>query len=146
MQKETYFYPSSLKNIEELLWLHKSDTNFLWIYQENPAKKEEAENMMVEKLIQNPRVLNSSLDDISILKYTGKERFHFLKKNFSLKKIVLLGINDKEFGVHLQLPPYEIVKHLDYYFLRIHSPEELATIPGTQKVALAQKLNELKAI
>lgn len=146
MQKETYFYPSSLKNIEELSWLHKSDTNFLWIYQENPEKKSESENMMIEKLIQNSRVLNASMDEISILKYTGLEKFHFLKKNLSLKKIVLLGIDEKDLGIHLNLPAYEIVQHLDFYFLKIHAPELLSTIPGAQKVALAQKLVELKSL
>lgn len=102
--------------------------------------------MMMEKLIKNPRVLNASLDDISILQYTGKERFHFLKKSLPLKKIVLLGVDDQAFGIHLQLPPYEIVQHLDYYFLKIHAPEELSSIPGPQKMILAQKLLELKAL
>ena len=81
MQKETYFYPSFIKNVEELTWLNKTNTEFLWIYQESESKSEEAESMMIEKLIKNPKVLNLSLDEISILKYTGQERFHYLIKN-----------------------------------------------------------------
>lgn len=146
MQKETYFYPSSLKNIEELIWLNKSDTNFLWVYKENEEQKAAAESMMIEKLIQNPRVLNLSLQDISILKYTGPERYHFIKKNFPVRKVVLFGIAPQDFGIQLQLPEYMIVQHLDYYFLKIDSPEELPNLPGNKKVLLAQSLQQLAAL
>ncbi|HUH75549.1 MAG TPA: hypothetical protein VLZ75_14235 [Chitinophagales bacterium] len=146
MQKETYFYPSFIKNVEELIWLNKTDTEFLWIYQENEAQREEAEDMMIEKLIKNPRVLNSNLDKVSILKYTGQERFHFLIKNFPIKKVVVLGIEPKNIGIQLQLKPYEIVQHLNYYFLKIDAPEKLANLPKELKIALAQKLAQLSEI
>ncbi len=146
MQKETYFYPSSLKNIEELLWLNKSDTNFLWIYKENEAQKVVAENMMIEKLIQNPRVLSSSLNEISILKFTGQERFHFIKKNFPVKKVVLFGIPPQDFGIQIQLQEYNIIPHLGYYFLKIDSPEELPNLPSNKKVLLAQSLQQLSSL
>ncbi|MCO5233822.1 MAG: hypothetical protein LC105_12805 [Chitinophagales bacterium] len=143
MQKETYFYPSSIKNIEELTWLNKSDTTFLWIYRENLDKKEEVEQMMINKLIENPRVLNSNIDSIAILKFTGKERFHFLAKHLTLKKIVLLGIQAQEIGIQIQIPEYEIVQHLDFSFLKIDSPEQLSTLNNQKKILLAQKLIEL---
>ena len=146
MQKETYFYPSFIKNVEELTWLNKSKTEFLWIYEENESKKEDAESMMIEKLIQNPRVLNSNLEEISILKYTGQERFHYLLKNFPLKKIVILGIDPKKIGIQIQLKPYEIIQHLDYYFLQIDAPEKLTDLPKELKIALAQKLTQLSEI
>ena len=146
MQNETYFYPSFLKSVEELIWLNKTNTEFLWIYEENESKREEAESMMIEKLIQNPRVLDSSLDKISILKYTGQERFHFLIKNFPIKKIVILGIDPKKLGIQIQLKPYEIIQHLNYYFLQVDAPEKLADLPRDLKIALAQKLAELSKI
>ena len=146
MQNETYFYPSFLKSVEELIWLNKTNTEFLWIYEENESKREEAESMMIEKLIQNPRVLDSSLDKISILKYTSQERFHFLIKNFPIKKIVILGIDPKKLGIQIQLKPYEIIQHLNYYFLQVDAPEKLADLPRDLKIALAQKLAELSKI
>lgn len=146
MQKETYFYPSFIKNVEELIWLNKTNTEFLWIYEENEAEREQAETMMVEKLIKNPKVLDLSLDKISILKYTGQERFHFLIKNFPIKKIVILGIDPKKIGIQLQLKPYEIIQHLNYYFLQVDAPEKLADLPRDLKIALAQKLTQLSQI
>lgn len=146
MQNETYFYPSFLKSVEELIWLNKTNTEFLWIYEENESKREEAESMMIEKLIQNPRVLDSSLDKISILKYTGQERFHFLIKNFPIKKIVILGIDPKKLGIQIQLKPYEIIQHLNYYFLQVDAPEKLADLSRDLKIALALKLAELSKI
>lgn len=146
MQNETYFYPSFLKSAEELIWLNKTNTEFLWIYEENESKREEAESMMIEKLIQNSRVLDSSLDKISILKYTGQERFHFLIKNFPIKKIVILGIDPKKLGIQIQLKPYEIIQHLNYYFLQVDAPEKLADLPRDLKIALAQKLTQLSKI
>ncbi len=146
MQKETYFYPSFIKNVEELTWLNKTNTEFLWIYQENESQKEEAESMMIEKLIQNPRVLNSNLYEVSILKYSGQERFHVLIKNFPIKKVVILGIHPKKIGIQIQLKPYEIVQHLNYYFLLIDAPEKLADLHKDLKIALAQKLAELSKI
>lgn len=146
MQKETYFYPSFIKNVEELTWLNKTNTEFLWIYQESESKSEEAESMMIEKLIKNPKVLNLSLDEISILKYTGQERFHYLIKNFPIKKIVILGIDPKKIGIQLQLKPYEIIQHLNYYFLKVDAPENLADLPRDLKIALAQKLTQLSQI
>lgn len=146
MQKETYFYPSSLKNIEELHWLNKSNTEFLWIYRENSEKREAAESMLTEKLILNPKVLNSSLEAISILKYTGNERFHFLKKNLPLKKTVLFGIPPQQFGIQLQLPEYQIIQHLDFYFLWVNAPEDLPSMPNDKKVLLAQKLIQLASL
>ncbi|MCO5230379.1 MAG: hypothetical protein M9958_04390 [Chitinophagales bacterium] len=143
MQKETYFYPSLIKNVEELTWLNKSDTSFLWIYRENIEKREEAEQMMINKLIENPRVLNSNIQVISILKFTERERFHFLAKNFNLKKIVLLGIEPQEIGIQFPLPEYVIVHHLHYSFLRIDAPENLSSLNSQRKVLLAQKLIEL---
>lgn len=119
---------------------------FLWIYRENPEKKDIAESMLTDKLILNSKVLNSSLEAISILKFTGNERFHFLKKNFSLKKIVLFGVMPQQFGIQLQLPEYQIIKHLDYYFLWVNAPEDLPSIPGDKKVLLAQKLTQLGSL
>jgi hypothetical protein len=126
--------------------MNKTNTEFLWIYEENESKGEEAESMMIKKLILNPRVLNSNLDKISILKYTGQERFHFLIKNFPIKKIVILGIEPKKLGIQLQLKPYEIIQHLDYYFLQVDAPEKLADLPRDLKIALAQKLTQLSEI
>lgn len=143
MQKETYFNPSSLKNIEELTWLNKSNTNFLWVYKEDLNQKDLIEEMMTDKLILNPKVLQASLDDISILKYTGNERFHFLRKHFTLKKIVLLGIDPEEFGIHIEFPEFHILQHLDYYFLRLGAPEKLGDLDRKHKLLLVQVLGKM---
>lgn len=146
MQKETYFAPSSIKNIEELTWLNKSNTNFLWVYQENIDQKDFIEDMLIDKLIQNPRVVNATLNDVSVLKYTGRERFHFLKKHFPIQKVVLFGIEPQDFGIHMNFPKYQIIPHLDYHFLKLDDVKDLSTLGRDSKIALAQSLQQLKAV
>ncbi len=146
MQKDTYFNPSYLKNIKELTWLSYSNTRFLWIYEEKSGLEQEIESMLINKLIENPKILDTSTEHISILKFSGKERFHFLKKNFPLEKIVLFGVNPELFGIHIQFPEYEIIRHLDYYFLKLGAPETLADLNRQHKILLASKLKELADI
>ena len=142
MQKDIYFFPSSLKNIEELTWLNEADTDCVWIYPENPQQKEAAEDMLIQKLILNPRVLNSDLKNIAILQYTGRERFHFLKKNTSFRKFALFGVEPKQMGIHLSLPKYQLVRFMGYEFLLLDKPELLKNLPKEKKILLAQVLRE----
>lgn len=146
MQKNTYFNPSSLKKIEELTWLNKSNTNFLWVYKEDPNQKDLIEEMMIDKLILNPRVLHATLEDVSILKFTGKERFHFLKKHFPLNKIVFLGVQPEDFGIQINFPKFQILKHLDFYFLKLDAPEKLGSLDKKHKLLLVDVLNGISQL
>ena len=59
---------------------------------------------------------------------------------------MILGIDPKKIGIQLQLKPYEIIQHLNYYFLKVDAPENLADLPRDLKIALAQKLTQLSQI
>ncbi|MCO5247850.1 MAG: hypothetical protein M9887_02715 [Chitinophagales bacterium] len=146
MQNETYFYPSLLKDIKELTWLNQGDTDFLWIYRENPEQKDLVEDMLIHKFLLNPKVMESSKEKVAILKYQPGLRFHFLHKNLQVRKIVLFGIPPQQFGVQLQMPKNQIVQHDGFYFLSTDAPEELAKQDVKHKILFAKNLQKLNSL
>ena len=143
MQNETYFYPSLLKDIKELTWLNEADSDFIWVYKENEDKKAIIEDTLIHKFLLNPKVIESSKDKIAILKYQPGLRFHFLIKHLKLKKIVLFGIEPKDFGIQIQMSKNQIIQHLDYYFLSTDAPDTLIEQTAKQKILFVQNLQNL---
>jgi len=146
LQKEIYFNPSVLKNADDLQWLSKSSSGNLWIYAPAAGQEAEAEDMLISKLITNPRVFNSTPDQYAILKYTGTERFHFVRRHHQAKKIVLFGVNPSSFGIHIKMPEYAIVPHLGYYFLWVDAAEKMPGLPAETKGKIVGLLKKLESL
>lgn len=138
-----YFNPSILKNESELQWMRKGDGISLWVFQCPDEQMSAAEDMMIEKLIRNPKVLNENPDSFHLLRFTGKERLSFIRKQIKLEKVVLLGIPPAEFGIHIKWPQYNILSHAGIDFLQLDAPHLMPSLPSAQKGSIAHSLKLL---
>ena len=118
----------------------------VWLYQVNEGKESVAEDMMLNKLIGNPRLLDDSAANYSILRFTGKERLGVLMKIMQIKKFVLLGVQPSSAGIHFPLQPYQQVVHNGIAFLSIDAPEKMPDMSPQQKTLLAQVLKSFKEL
>jgi hypothetical protein len=143
LQKDTCFNPSPYRNKDDLEWLSYSDSGNLWIYQTVSGKEAAAEDMMLNKLIANPKVLNRSAGNFSILKYQGYERLGAISKMLPVNKILILGIPPRQLGIHLPIKPYEIFKHSDKAFLWMDSPDKMPDLTPALKGKIVTLLQTL---
>jgi hypothetical protein len=137
LQKEIYFNPSVLRSSEELQWLRQGTSEVLWVFQASDAGMVAAEDMMIHKLIMHPKLLNDQPERYNILRFSGVERLHIIRKWLDVRKVVLLGVTPAAFGIHIPCPSYEIVSHAGIQFLSIDAPEQMPALPPATKSQLA---------
>lgn len=140
MQKEIYFNPSMLRDVSELQLLQNGKSGILWVFQASEKGYATAEDMILNKLIANPKLLNNQPDRFAILRFTGKERLHFVRKQIEVKKVLLLGVPAAAFGIHIQCPLYQVVEHAGMYFLMMDAPEKMPGLAPSVKGQLASVL------
>jgi len=141
LQKEIYFNPSMLRDVSDLQLLRHGKSGNLWVFQASVNGSEVAEDMMLNKLIANPKLLNDVPDRFDILRFTGKERLHFVRKQMEVKKVLLLGVPAAAFGIHIQCPLYQIVEHAGLHILLVDAPEKM---PGLTPHLKGQLVSVLK--
>jgi hypothetical protein len=146
LEKDTFLNPSPYRTCEDLNWLSYSETGNLWIYQPIAGKESVAEDMMLNKLIANPKVINGNSADYAILKFQGYERLGAISKMIPVSKIILLGIEPARLGIHLPIKPYEIFRHLDKTFLLMDSPDKMPELPPVQKAKIVGLLQTIFGI
>jgi hypothetical protein len=140
LQKEIYFNPSMLKDVSELQLLRHGKCGNLWVFQASENGYAVAEDMILNKLIANPKLLNDQPDRYDILHFTGKERLHFVRKHMDVKKVLLLGVSAAAFGIHIQCPLYQIVEHAGLQILLMDAPEKMPGLASNVKGQLASVL------
>jgi hypothetical protein len=140
------FNPTLVKSISDLIFLTKSDAGTVWLYQVSTDKESLSEDMMLNKLIANPKLLDDSTDNYTILRFTGKERLGTFLKLMPVRKFVLLGVQPSAAGIHFPLQPYQPVVHNGIAFLSVDAPEKMPEMSPQQKTLLAQVLKSFKEI
>jgi hypothetical protein len=140
LQKEIYFNPSMLRDVSELQLLRHGKSGNLWVFQASESGYAVAEDMMLNKLIANPKLLNDQPDRYDILRFTGKERLHFVRKQMEVRKVLLLGVPAVAFGIHIQCPLYQIVEHAGIHILLMDAPEKMPGLAPNVKGQLASVL------
>lgn len=146
-QKEIYFQASGLKSSEELPWLIKNNTEVIWIFKNalDESTDESAQEMLIEKLLKNSRVLNKATDEISLLKFDGSFRWNFVQQQQSFKKVLFFGVKPSEMGIHYQMDTYQIRIAGEYSFLWVEAPDVLTTLPSDRKSLLVKLLQTFHA-
>jgi len=144
LQKEIYFNPGRTKNPEELHWLSTSDADTLWVFTCPEAAAAVAEDMLISKLIKNPKLLNDDPAHYNILSLQAGVRLSTLMKIRTFRKVVLFGVHPPMFGIHFPLPLYAIVPHNGMFFLCLDAPDSMLQLPPAAKTSIASALKELQ--
>lgn len=146
MQKEIYFNPSLQSSPEDIRWLSRGNNGFLWVVQAGEAELEAARDMIFEKLIRNPKLMNSEPAQHAIVHFSGRERLHFIRRFVPVEKVVLAGVQPESVGVHMKLPKNKIVPHANVFYLLLDAPHLMPGLPAADKTEIAVALRTLQQL
>lgn len=145
-QKEIYFNPSMVKSVDELDWLIKNSNDILWVFKlKNPSEDfSSVKDMLIEKLLKNPKVLGMDETSISVLHVNQSLRWGVLKKMIPAKHLILFGISPSELGIQHQIKKYESRLIGETTVLWADAPDELLSLPADTKGKLVKELQLIK--
>lgn len=145
-QKEIYFNPSMVKSIDELHWLHKNNAEILWIFKLKNTTDDFSftNDMLIEKLLKNPKVLGMDISEVSVLHANQSIRWGVLKKMMNVKHVVLFGISPAELGIQHHFTKYQNRTIGSTTFLWADAPDELPGLAAEWKGKLVKELQVLK--
>lgn len=118
---ETYF----IWNASEMPALPEQYAGYVICYRKNEdAAKATEQAHLFQKLIRNGLKLTEA-NFLFIDLNEHKIRLSDLQKSVPLSKCFLFGVQEKEAGIHADLPPYQLVEFNGIDFIKCDAPEIL---------------------
>ena len=145
-QKEIYFNPSMVKSADELHWLLNNNSEILWIFKLKTSTEDFSftKDMLIEKLLKNPKVLGMDENTVSVLHANQPLRWGVLKKLVPAKHLVLFGISPSEMGFQHHFNKYQSRIIGTTTVLWADAPDELPGISPDMKGKLVKELQKIK--